>query len=666
MPFEPPPEIVITAQPLRPARSEAPLAVTVITREDLRGAGAGGLEQALQQVAGLQLFRRSDARSANPTSQGVTLRALGGNASSRALLLLDGVPQTDPFGGWVNWPAYDPLSLAQVRVTRGGGSVANGPGALAGTIALESDAEPGVLVDGAAGSRGSAQGRLIAAQRLGSGLAGVALHAARGDGFRTVVADDRGPIDGAAPYRNASGRLRWTGPLSAGIAMQVAASAFTDKRSRGLPFSDNRSRGADASLRLNGRGAWQWTALGYAQRRKFESGFAATDASRTTARLTSLQYDVPGRSLGWSVEVRPPVGQGRELRLGADGRRMRGRSNELGTYVGGTATRDRSAGGRTGHAGVFAEASWDRGPLLLTGGVRLDRFDVTGGRFVERNLATGLLTRDIIYADRSEWLRSARAGGELALGSRLSLRTAGYTGWRPPTLNELFRPFRLGNDATAANAELAPERLAGVEAGLDHRTASSRLQLTVFRNRLSDAIANVTLGSGPGQFAQVGFVPAGGQFRQRQNLRAIDVTGVEAGASWKRGPWRLGGEVSWTRARISDDGLGGALSGLRPAQTPALAASASLAWSGDPIEAALQFRAIGAQYEDDLNRERLPPAATLDGSLRLRLGPRLQLIARAENVLDATVIAGRAGNGVEERATPRTLWLGIRFRGDPA
>ena len=134
MPFEPPPEIVITAQPLRPARSEAPLAVTVITREDLRGAGAGGLEQALQQVAGLQLFRRSDARSANPTSQGVTLRALGGNAASRALVLLDGVPVADPFGGYIPWSAVDPARLAGVRVTRGGGAGAFGAGAVAGGV----------------------------------------------------------------------------------------------------------------------------------------------------------------------------------------------------------------------------------------------------------------------------------------------------------------------------------------------------------------------------------------------------------------------------------------------------------------------------------------------------------------------------------------------------
>ncbi len=63
------------------------------------------LESVLGDVAGLQQFRRSDSRSANPTSQGISLRGIGGNASSRALLVLDGVPQADPFGGWVAFPA---------------------------------------------------------------------------------------------------------------------------------------------------------------------------------------------------------------------------------------------------------------------------------------------------------------------------------------------------------------------------------------------------------------------------------------------------------------------------------------------------------------------------------------------------------------------------------
>src|SRR5207237_10057328 len=104
-------------------------------------------DQLLKDIPGIQLFRRSDARSGHPTSQGVTLRALGGNASSRALLVLDGVPQSDPFGGWINWPAYDASSLSGVRVIRGGGSVANGPGALAGTLGVDSRRARGVRGD---------------------------------------------------------------------------------------------------------------------------------------------------------------------------------------------------------------------------------------------------------------------------------------------------------------------------------------------------------------------------------------------------------------------------------------------------------------------------------------------------------------------------------------
>src|SRR3954452_18656675 len=149
-------EIVVTGRGLERAIGEDVFDVIEIPRERLETAQR--LEDVLRDVPGFQLFRRSDARTANPTSQGATLRALGGNASSRALLLLDGVPQADPFGGWVSWPAYDPQRLAAGRGTGGGGSGLYGPGALAGTIELESagpEALGGVSGGVAYGSRDS-------------------------------------------------------------------------------------------------------------------------------------------------------------------------------------------------------------------------------------------------------------------------------------------------------------------------------------------------------------------------------------------------------------------------------------------------------------------------------------------------------------------------------
>lgn len=92
---------MITGTALPEPKAERVYAVERIGPRQIEQAPSHGLDPLLKGVSGVQLFRRSDARSGHPTSQGVTLRALGGNASSRALLVLDGVPQSDPFGGWV-------------------------------------------------------------------------------------------------------------------------------------------------------------------------------------------------------------------------------------------------------------------------------------------------------------------------------------------------------------------------------------------------------------------------------------------------------------------------------------------------------------------------------------------------------------------------------------
>src|SRR3569833_4775445 len=122
LPPELPAEIIITGEGLGQVAGNAAYDVVTIDRARLTSTASGRIEDVLRDVAGLGQFRRSDSRSAHPTSQGATLRGLGGNASSRAMVILDGVPQNDPFGGWVTFTAFDPARIGQLRVTRGGGS----------------------------------------------------------------------------------------------------------------------------------------------------------------------------------------------------------------------------------------------------------------------------------------------------------------------------------------------------------------------------------------------------------------------------------------------------------------------------------------------------------------------------------------------------------------
>src|SRR5207253_627391 len=182
--------------------------------------------------------------------------------------------------------------------------------------------------------------------------------------------------------------------------------------------------------------------------------------------------------------------------------------------VAGEPTRRRLAGGQSWTSGAFAEASADVGGVTLTGGGRLDYWRISDGHLLERTIATGAVLRDEHDDLRHGWLPTARGGILAPVGDGFSLRSAAYLGWRMPTLNELFRPFRAGLDATAANPALDPERLAGAEAGIEYTRGPVQLSATAFVNRLKDAIANVTLGRGPGNFPGVGFVPAGGTYRE--------------------------------------------------------------------------------------------------------------------------------------------------------
>ena len=667
MPAALPAEIVVTGTALPAPAGAAAYGTTIIERARLTTEASGRLENVLRDVAGVQQFRRTDSRAANPTTQGVTLRALGGNASSRALVLLDGVPQADPFAGFVPFSALVPERLSAVRITRGGGAGAFGAGAVAGTVELFSAGLAeigGVTARAAYGSRDSSEFAATGAAALGAGFVTVSARHDRGDGYVLIPQGQRGLVDGPARYRATSLSLRAVAPLDEATEVQASALVFDDARRRGIVGTESSSQGADASLRVVGRGAWGFEALAYVQARRFTSGFVAVAPGRATATPSLDQYNTPATGLGGKIELRPPVGDAHDVQIGADVRNARGTTRERFRFQAGAFTRLRDAGGGTRVAGLFAEDSWRvRDGVVLTGGVRIDRWTITEGRLIETDRGTGASVNALRTAQRSGWEPTARGGVVWTPVASLDLRGAAYRGFRLPTPNELYRPFRVGADATAANPRLGLEKLTGFEGGIDWRPLSTaRLGLTAYANRLEGAIANVTEGRGPGVFDQVGFVAAGGAYRVRRNVDAVRVRGIEATAALTLAAWNLNASASYADARVRASGTAIELDGRRPAQSPTFAASATLGWEPSFGGASLTVRHAAAQFDDDLSSRRLPRATTLDATARVRVTKGVELEARAENLFDATVVAGIAADGTRDRGTPRTLWFGLRLR----
>lgn len=637
--------IVVTGRGLGEGPATPAYDVQTIDREALASSASGRIEDVLSSVAGFQQFRRSDSRASNPSNQGVTLRALGGNASSRAQVLLDGVPVANPFFGYIPLSALAPERLRSVRVTRGGGMGAFGTGAVSGTIDLES-AGPDDLgpIQGSAlvNDRGETQGALTVAPRLGEGFVVAGVQWDRGQGFWTTPKDQRVDASARARYESLSGSLRAVAPLTDTVEVQASGLVYDDQRTLRFEGADSTSSGQQGSLRFVGRGDWKFDVLGYVQAQDFSN----VVISSTSYKKTLDQAKTPTLAVGGKAELRPPVGPGHVLRLGTDVRLSRGNLVEMPfNQTTGLATAYRRAGGKQSDLGFYAEDDWTLGQLVITGGVRADRWTIRDGYYREVS-AAGAVNQDTAFADRDGWDVNGRGGIVWNVAPLVSLRAAAYTGLRLPTLNELYRPFVVFPVTTQANAALKPERLRGYEAGVDfHPSEALSLSLTAFDNKLKDAVANVTLTS---------------TRRERQNVDAIRARGIEASGTLALGRVDLSGSLSWTDAEVEASGTQSALDGLRPAQVPKLAASGTVAWAPrDGWRLAATVRHTGAQFEDDLETDVLPAATTLDLFAQVPVAPLVSVVLRGENLTDETIVTRNQGGSIDLGA-PRTVWAGIR------
>ncbi|MDQ6654202.1 MAG: TonB-dependent receptor [Verrucomicrobiota bacterium] len=662
--------VLVHADRLPSADEGAPFSARVVTAEELRTAPQARLDDILRaQVPGFSLFRRSSSRVANPTTQGVTLRNFGPSGAGRTLVLLDGIPLNDPFAGYVLWNQIPPASLENVLVASGGGAGLYGNAALAGTIFLVSrePAESSGAVEGLIGNHGTYDG--TAAGTLVAKPASVTVFAERfaTSGYPVLQRDQRGPVDNNASSDSELVTLRLAVAVTRESTVAVDGRAFHEERGNGTIYTANDTSGADASVRWvtrfeQVRGELRLS--GWVQRRRYRSTFSAINAARTIETPSLNQFNVPAAAVGGSAVWSMALGAAHVATIGADVRSVDGETNEAFSFVRTDYTRQRTAGGEQLFAGAFAEDTWHAAQAVtIVGSARVDHWELTNGSRIETDRATGATTLALRYADRSGDTMNGRLGASIDAGRSVTVRAAGYTGFRVPTLNELYRPFRVGNAVTEANAALRPERLEGGEAAVEWRPAAGlRLSGTAFYNRLEDAIGNITVGRGPGTFEPVGFLPAGGVLRQRQNIQLVTAPGAEMTAEWQvAAPLRLRVGYLFTRPTIAEASEA-ALRGKLLAQTPEHVATAAVDWK--PISKlllTLQTRYNAGQFEDDQNRIELAPFFVIDLAAQRQFTARFSGALKVENLLNADIETGKSPDGLVSSGAPRLVSLQLRW-----
>ena len=639
--------VTVTASRRPEALGDTAASVLVLSASDLRTTAGLELDDALRQVPGFALFRRTPSRGANPTTQGATMRGLAGSGASRALVLEDGVPLNDPFGGWVYWGRVPRVAVDRVEVVRGGGSDLYGSAALAGVVqVVRAGTEvPRLDAELITGGQDLGEGSLFAGGRRGGWGARVAAEVFSTSGYQPVPAALRGPVDNRLSTRHHGGDLTLERAIGDGRVF-LRGGGYRDSRGNGTPLQENATEINQGVLGLDlpsaGGGLRVRADL---SRQDYDQSFSAIAADRRTERLTSIQH-VPSDSSGVSLQWTRPLGAGNVLVAGAERRVVSGESDE--DAFSGTTTVQSMAGGRQRTTGLFLEDGWTLGSrLILHGGIRFDRWRNVSGFQTSGSAAQAL-------ADRGETAWSPRGSVVLKLARRVSLTGAAYRAFRAPTLNELYRPFRVGNVVTLANSDLGAERATGREAGLLVGLGDAlSLRATAFQMDARDTVANVTLSTAPTLIT-----------RQRQNLGSIRSRGVELDGEARMGSHLVlaaGMTFLDAKVRAAPDRT---LVGKRVPQVPRRQGSAQLRY--DPPKGfsfGVQARFVASQFEDDLNSLPLEGYWTIDALIGRSLNEWVGVFLAGENLGNNEYDVGRTP--VRTVGPGRTIRGGLRVRLTP-
>jgi outer membrane receptor protein involved in Fe transport len=645
-------EISVTASRTETRLGDTPERVVVLGRSDIAASAALTLDDTLRQVPGFTLFRRSGSRVANPTSQGASLRGVGPSGASRTLVLIDGVPLNDAFGGWVYWSRVCRAAVERVEVLEGGASDLYGSAALGGVVqALGRTDQTALVLDASLGSGETAVGSMFAAGRSGPWSARAAGEAFTTAGYVQVTEDERGPVDVAAGAAYLSGSLEVSRRLSPSAKAFVQASLLGESRENGTPLQTNdtdfqqASGGADWSGRTGAVSLRAWYGT-----QSYHQTFSALSADRTGEALTRRQH-VPSKAGGLTLQWSRAVGAQHLLVAGVEGRSVRGRSDES-VFAAGTATALVTAGGRQRTLALFASDRFSLGRRArLTLGARVDRWWEDDGSDATTPFATNV-TSTTRYPDRVQTAVSPRLSALVRATPSLSLTAAGYGAFRAPTLNELYRGFRLGSTVTLANPELVEERLWGGEAGASWhaRGDALRLRAVAFLGRISDPVANVTLLTTPQIIT-----------RRRQNLGRILARGLELEAEGRLGD-HLVGSIGYALVDsvVESFAANPSLEGNAVPQVARHQATFQIRYSDRrSVDLALQGRAASRQFEDDQNRLVLPGYFTLDAHASRRLGAAATAFVALENLTGARFAVGLTP--VQTLGPPFLARAGIRL-----
>lgn len=635
--------------------SETPASIFVLDRETLSATAAQTVDDSLRQIAGFTLFRRASSKTSNPTTQGANLRGLSGSGASRAAVLFDGLSLNDAFGGWTFWSRVPQIAVEQAEVLRGGASAFYGNAALSGAVNLisgkaEKD-KPILRFQTSAGTQNTFDGSVFTAYRLNDWSFDLAAETFQTKGYIPAAKDERGAIDTRANSRHNNAILTVGRNFGRAARIFARGNVFRERRDNGTSLTNNKTYFRQASFGADfaneKTGAFQFRA--FAEKQVYDQTFSAISNNRNTETLSRLQR-VPSQAAGANVFWTRGFGANHAVSGSFEFREVRGFSDEI-VYAGNRAASLIGAGGRERTFSVFAHDAWRvTKKLNVNFGGRFDSWKNFAAASITKNLTTNVASA-AAFPDREEQNFSPRIAALYRFNNNFSAAASYSKSFRAPTLNELYRAFRVGNVLTLANENLKSERAETFEAGLNFTGFERKLNLrsNYFSAEVTRPVVSVTLSAVPNLIT-----------RQRQNVGATSSRGLELDAEFlARKDLRFSASYLSVDSRVTDFPANPLLIGkFLPQIARRQMTFQTFYRPQDRFSIGLQGRISGAQFEDDQNTQRLRPFFTLDVFASYKIN-KFEIFTAIENVFDNRYDIGLTPNRTV--AAPLFARIGLRF-----
>jgi outer membrane receptor protein involved in Fe transport len=644
--------VVVTATRGERSAADLPVSVSLVDQQQIKATPAQSLDDVLRTVPSITMTSSASYQQ-HPTSNGISMRGLGAVFDIRTLVLLDGVPLNHPFSGYVQWMRIPMETVERVEIVRGGGSSLWGNYAMGGVINVitrpPERSEVGLEIGGGRFGTARTNGYASYAEsdafqlNLNANIFTTA-------GFNRVPEDLRTNLDVPVAFdaRNVQATARWKADPTLGGYVRV--NLHENSQVLGTVLQQNDQREIDLAAGVSKSfGGSTLDGNAFFSHSRFHTDNTQPNADRTS-EFVQNSHQTPvsdfGLSLQWTTrlaEMVPSASIGADYHL-ISGEDVAAIFDETGAQI-----RTDVGRGKQQLLGVFAQASF----------VPVERLEVLASARYERWLNSdgfdGNPGGQGAVPDRNTGAFSPRVSVRYEVVRELSLRAAGYTAFRAPNLDSLYRGFAANGFLALPNPQLEPEHLVGAEAGFDLAFRAVRAQVTGFANRITNLVTTKVLD--PSQFP-----PEFGFATQNVNAGRSKSLGFEATVDYTIAR-TLSANVGYTFtiAEITDNPNDPASVGLQLAGVPRNRFGAGLAYDAPwGLKAAGRLRWVEKTYGDTLHTLPQDQYTVVDASLSYRVVKGTDLFLNVENILDKTYVADNNGFSPPQLGTPRTVFGGVR------